>query len=218
MPTTPRGVWTPDDSDDWDLTTDLAAMAVSIDTAITTVANLIPLQTRFVGTEADRAALAAPNLRNGISFQTTDSNLVWLRQSGAWRIASGTVLASATSVTTATGTNALIASVISTVALPVGQRVKVTASMSTVASGTNAISQVNLNVRNNAADVTAAAYDAQRVGRGLTASGGNVSARTTISFLYTTTVAAKVSAAAYVGNAITSVYGPDGIDIWIEAA
>lgn len=38
MPTTPRGIWTPSDSDDWDLTVDLAAMAVSIDDAITSAA------------------------------------------------------------------------------------------------------------------------------------------------------------------------------------
>lgn len=35
MPTTPRGIWTPSDSDDWDLTVDWAANAASIDTAIT---------------------------------------------------------------------------------------------------------------------------------------------------------------------------------------
>lgn len=34
MPTTPRGIWTPADSDDWDLTVDLASMALSIDSAI----------------------------------------------------------------------------------------------------------------------------------------------------------------------------------------
>lgn len=34
MPTTPRGVWTPSDSDDWDLTVDWAANALSVDQAI----------------------------------------------------------------------------------------------------------------------------------------------------------------------------------------
>lgn len=34
MPTTPGGIWTPDDNDDWDLTVDLAAMAVSIDDSV----------------------------------------------------------------------------------------------------------------------------------------------------------------------------------------
>ena len=34
MPTTPKGIWSPDDGDDWDLTIDLAAMAISTDAAI----------------------------------------------------------------------------------------------------------------------------------------------------------------------------------------
>lgn len=36
MPVSARGVWTPADSDDWDLTVDLAAMATSIDVALGT--------------------------------------------------------------------------------------------------------------------------------------------------------------------------------------
>lgn len=49
MPTTPRGIWTPADSDDWDLTVDWAANAVSIDTAITNaVAEAQPTDTGWV--------------------------------------------------------------------------------------------------------------------------------------------------------------------------
>lgn len=49
MPTTPRGIWTPADSDDWDLTVDWAANAVSIDTAITNaVAEARPADTGWV--------------------------------------------------------------------------------------------------------------------------------------------------------------------------
>lgn len=84
MPTTPRGIWTPTDGDDWDLITDLAAFAVSVDTAIGAALSGLPLPTRYIGTDAERSALTAPNLRNGIEFQTTDTNLIWYRVSGAW--------------------------------------------------------------------------------------------------------------------------------------
>ena len=39
MPTTPNGRWSPDDGDDWDLTIDLAAMAISDETATTNEIN-----------------------------------------------------------------------------------------------------------------------------------------------------------------------------------
>ena len=78
MPTTPLGVWTPDDGDDWDLTIDLAAMAISIDAA------LIAGATRVIGTDAERIAATAPLLRNGLEFYATDTGIEWRYTSGAW--------------------------------------------------------------------------------------------------------------------------------------
>ena len=119
MPTTPNGVWTPDDSDDWDLVTDLAAMAVSIDNAFGTP------PASFLGTEAERAALAAPKLRNGVTFRTTDTNITYHRSAGSWRIAPGTLLGSfeTTGTGNISGTSGTVVGgvVVSSVAVPVGQ-------------------------------------------------------------------------------------------------
>lgn len=48
MPTTPGGIWTPDDNDDWDLTVDLAATAVSIDDAISAAVSDVSASTPLV--------------------------------------------------------------------------------------------------------------------------------------------------------------------------
>lgn len=87
MPTTPLGVWTPDDSDDWDLTVDLAAMAVSIDSAIDNGINAIP-KNYMIGTNAERLALSGGALFTGLKFYTTDTKVEWIYSNSAWRLAS----------------------------------------------------------------------------------------------------------------------------------
>lgn len=79
MPTTPLGVWTPDDADDWDLTVDLAAMAVSVDTVITDSI------TSAAGTNANRLSLVEPLLKDGLQFYATDTNTLWRYVAGGWR-------------------------------------------------------------------------------------------------------------------------------------
>lgn len=81
MPITPNfSLWSPDDSDDWDLTIDLAAMQASVDSALVA----LPGRGAFVGTNDQRLALATPDLRDGITFYATDTKRPWRRVSGAW--------------------------------------------------------------------------------------------------------------------------------------
>lgn len=89
MPTTPRGIVSPNDSDEYDLVTDLAAMGVSIDTAI----GAVPSPTRLVGSNGARLAYPA---FEGLAWRTTDTRLNWLYTNGQWiRSEPGTAFAKA---------------------------------------------------------------------------------------------------------------------------
>ena len=215
MPTTPNGVWTPDDSDDWDLVTDLAAMAVSIDNAFGTP----PVS--FLGTEAERAALAAPKLRNGVTFRTTDTNITYHRSAGAWRIAPGTVLGSfetqpAGAISGAAGS--VVGSVVtSSVAVPVGQRVRATAYYSQYTSTAASSNYTVLQIRNNASPVTYADHDKRIGARGWSSATAGVHDSVTPMGIVTATVNAPVSAAVYLASGSTAVHGPDSFTIILEA-
>lgn len=75
MPTTTLGVWTPDDSDDWDLTVDLAATGVSVDSAI------IGAQTARRGLAAGRPAFG----QEGRTYYATDTDILWYDTGAAWK-------------------------------------------------------------------------------------------------------------------------------------
>lgn len=82
MPTTPGGRWSPGDTDDWDLTTDLAAMQVSNETAS---ANEIQLASNYrVLTNAQRLALPGAQLREGLTVWTSDTRVEWRYTGGVW--------------------------------------------------------------------------------------------------------------------------------------
>ena len=83
MPTTPKGIWSPDDGDDWDLTIDLAAMAISTDAAIPGTNNV---NQQFYGPAADRASLTG--VKPGDTYQESNAGKLTWRQlaSGAWRV------------------------------------------------------------------------------------------------------------------------------------
>lgn len=225
MPITPGGRFSPGDSDDWDLTTDLAAMQVSNETAtateITAAINGI-LPTRYIGTEAQRAAMTAPNLRNGIEFQSTDgpNYLTWQRRNGGWYLAPGQVLAvmtgPASNITGAGGT--LAGSIISTPTLSVGQRVKIMSNYSQYNVGNANSNYTVLRARNNAADVSFTVADMVIGARGYSSVTSGVHDTVTPAGILTTTVAAKVSAAVYLASATTGIYGQDGFQLWIESA
>ena len=83
MPTTPKGIWSPDDGDDWDLTIDLAAMAISTDAAIPGTDNV---NQQFYGPAAGRTALTG--VKPGDTYQETDAGKLTWRQNtaGLWRV------------------------------------------------------------------------------------------------------------------------------------
>lgn len=78
MPTTANhAIWTPASESNYNLTTDLAAMAASIDTALVKSANA------YKGTAAQREAFtAAPD--GTLWSDTNGTRRLWMRQSGAW--------------------------------------------------------------------------------------------------------------------------------------
>ena len=78
MPITPNfSLWSPDDSDDWDLTIDLAAMQVSVDSAL----NSVPKSASIFGTDAQRLALPR---KKGQLFYATDTNIRWRDDGVTW--------------------------------------------------------------------------------------------------------------------------------------
>ncbi|QYC54180.1 hypothetical protein SEA_WELCOME_62 [Microbacterium phage Welcome] len=82
MPITPGGRWSPADSDDWDLTTDLAAMQVSNEAAST--AEITAASRYRTMTNAQRVALPAGQLTEGLRVFTTDTRLNHIYTQGAW--------------------------------------------------------------------------------------------------------------------------------------
>lgn len=85
MPTTPDGRWSPNDGDPFDLTTDLAAMQVSNSTATANaIANNVPPQNYRVGTDAQRRAIPAGQLYEGLTYYTTDTDRNWFYSGTTW--------------------------------------------------------------------------------------------------------------------------------------
>lgn len=82
MATTPRGIVYPTTGDTiTPLANRFSALATSADTAIGNA------QVSFVGTNADRLALVAPQLREGIRFRTNDTDRDWYYDGTNWLVA-----------------------------------------------------------------------------------------------------------------------------------
>lgn len=82
MPITADGRWSPNDSDDWDLTTHLAAMQVSNMEATN---NSIAIAARYrTMTEAQRLAIPLAQRFEGLLVYTTDTRLNHFYTAGAW--------------------------------------------------------------------------------------------------------------------------------------
>lgn len=85
MPITPRGRWSPNDGDEYDLITDLAAMQVSNEEATDTQIDAIPDSAyRSDLTDAQRLALSGASLFEGLRVRPTDTKREWMYTSGAW--------------------------------------------------------------------------------------------------------------------------------------
>lgn len=78
--TSPDNIWTPDAGDDYALTTDLAAMADTVQDAIT--ANRVDL----LGLDSARPANGAPGLINGMTWYSTDTKTTWRYDGSIWSI------------------------------------------------------------------------------------------------------------------------------------
>ncbi|AWY05877.1 hypothetical protein SEA_PLATTE_53 [Microbacterium phage Platte] len=97
MPTTPGGRFSPGDSDEWDLTTDLAAMQVSNESASaneisaavsTAIAGIPSPDYRVVATTGARDAIPVANRKKGLLVYTQDTDLLhkWTGgPSGTWQ-------------------------------------------------------------------------------------------------------------------------------------
>lgn len=77
--TSPDNIWTPDSGDDYALTVDLAAMADTVQDALTAR----PVNYRVL-TNAQRLALTGPALFEGLTVWTSDTKIEWLYTGGAW--------------------------------------------------------------------------------------------------------------------------------------
>lgn len=82
MPTTPGGRWSPGDSDEWDLTTDLAAMQVSNETA--SASEIQTASNYRVMTNGQRLALPSAQLREGLTVWTSDTRTEWRYTGSVW--------------------------------------------------------------------------------------------------------------------------------------
>lgn len=78
--TSPDNIWTPDSGDDYALTVDLAAMADTVQDAIT--ANKFDL----VGLDSARPANGSPGLVDGMTWYSTDTGITWRYSGTSWSI------------------------------------------------------------------------------------------------------------------------------------
>lgn len=209
--TSPDDIWTPDAGDDYALTTDLAAMADTIQDALTAIR--ASSGTRK-GTTTQRNAATATN---GDYWADTTDNFLYRHNGTSWFYAPGQRLGYMSATATNGVTNTIIGTVVSTPVLPVGQRLKVKSSrVSGSATGAGPISYALL-IRNNASDVTPALYDKDRLSRAYQGGGSLVVSVPGVETEFVTTAAAKVSAAIVLGSGTWTTFGADGQELWIES-
>lgn len=79
--TSPDDIWTPDAGDDYALTADLAAMADTIQDAI----SLLRAGLSYIsGPDAVRQGIPSGSLFEGLHFWTTDTKIEWIYTGGTW--------------------------------------------------------------------------------------------------------------------------------------
>lgn len=78
--TSPDNIWTPDAGDDYALTTDLAAMADTVQDAITAT------RINLFGLDSERPANGSSGLTNGMTWYSTDTGATWRYSGSAWVI------------------------------------------------------------------------------------------------------------------------------------
>lgn len=203
------------------------AVATILSTTTTTAAVVITQTHQFTAAAGatvlvrNRTELDAWAAPVGATARTLDSDLLWVRRSSptlGWYIAPGQRLAYMSAVATNGVVNTLIGSIASTIALPIGQRVRVLcAPVSGYAVAAGPITY-SLLLRNNSADVAYGASDKKCQVRAYQGGGNGVVSLAGTETEFVTTVAAKVSAGLYVDAGTWTTYGPDGQELWIESA
>lgn len=78
--TSPDNLWSPNATDPYNLTTDLAAMQTSVQNALTNR----PRTYRTDLTDAQRLALSGSELFEGLRVRVTDTKVDWVYTSGSW--------------------------------------------------------------------------------------------------------------------------------------
>lgn len=76
--TTPDGIYSPDLTGEFNYVGDLGMLASSVQTA------LVKRSWYYVGSDAQRLALQAPELRDGITWEDPSTGRMWTRRAGAW--------------------------------------------------------------------------------------------------------------------------------------
>lgn len=84
--TSPDNIYSPDLSNPWLQTVDLAAMADSVQAGLVSVREGVAYRT---GTNAERLAMPPGGLFDGLRFYAQDTDLEWLYANSAWRVAGG---------------------------------------------------------------------------------------------------------------------------------
>lgn len=217
MATTPRGIFSPDDPDAYDLTVDWAATADSVDSALDDLEARVPnLGLSRAGTDAARTALAGADLVPGLEFWTTDTRLSWRYDGAKWIVAPGQILGQMESSASPTASGALIGTVVTVNGLAVGQRVRIVSSGVGAALTTAGVVTHAIAVRNNASPVTSSASDKSVTSRSYAPAGGGVVTMPGVSYLFTTTSTAPLTAALF--NIAGLVYGVDGQRLMVISA
>lgn len=171
------------------------------------------------GTNTQRdATITAGTAQTGDLWVSTTDGYLYRYSGSVWMFAPGQLLASMTSGSNFSGAaGTLVGTIASTPVLPIGQRIKLVASYSQFRAGAAGDSVTQMNIRNSPTSVSYTTFDKSQTGRAYSPAAGNVVDNTTLVTVFTTTAAARVTAALYLAQANSGVYGPDGIDLLIEA-
>lgn len=216
MPTTiPDDLYSPAGGAGYNIPVETAAMQDSVQDALNNLRTQVPTLTPYrTGANADRIALTGVGA--GLKFWATDTKLEWVYDGSKWLVSPGQILGSMESSASPTAANALIGSVVTISGLSVGQRLRVVSSpvgASLASAGTTTYAAA---IRNNASAVTATAFDKSVVSRAYAPPGALVCSIPGVTYLFTTTSTANVTAALFNGSG--NVYGADGQRLMIVSA
>lgn len=170
-----------------------------------------------------RAELEAWSAPVGAVARALDTGLEWVRRpapsSGplTWYVAPGQQLAYMSAAVTNGVGNTMIGTVAKTIALPIGQRVKIRCKpVSMYVAAASGLVYYSLRANNAAADVSPTVSIKTAYSRAMHPGASGVVSPPGTEIELITTVEQPVTAALFIEFGVT--YGPDGQELWIEAA